>query len=239
MRTEGNELEQTFPRERGFIAWIADHDEKRLFLVGYVGLTLLLTIGISLFWLIFLVSIHFFFEVVKKYCDGAKDTSRILTWSAWDIKFDLALVTMALVLVVFTEISFGVAGVAGLSRFSGVMARFSGASRGVLPIKDLILAFRIICTRKLDRRNVMQRKLRWSKMQQEAGRDAIKKADCLRLSSHRYPWQMPWSLTSKIVVGVIVFNLGLVAVVMIFGETPFSEWGPAILNELHPWPKRY
>lgn len=221
---------------KGFLEWIVEHDEKRLFVLGYVGLTLLLTIGISLFWLIFLVSVHFFFEVVKKYYDGAGEPSRILAWAVWDIKFDIALITMALVLVVYTEISFGIAGVAGLGRFTGVMARFSGATRGVLPIKDLILAFRIICTRKMDRRDFLRRKLLWSKQQEEAGIKAIKKIERMRLSAHRYPWQTKWVLTSKLVMGVIIINFLAILFAITFGETPAAEWGAAILRELHPWP---
>lgn len=222
---------------KGFLEWIVDHDEKRLFVLGYVGLTLLLTIGISLFWLIFLVSIHFFFELLKKHYDGAGSPSRIIAWAAWDIKFDIALITMALVLLVYTEISFGIAGIAGLGRFTGVMARFSGATRGVLPIKDLILAFRIVCTRQMDRRDFLQRKLQWSKQQEKEGIKAVKQVERMRLSAHRYPWQMKWPLTSKLVIGVAVFNLLAILFAISFGETPAAEWGAAILRELHPWPR--
>lgn len=221
---------------KGFLEWIVEHDEKRLFVLGYVGLTLLLTIGISLFWLIFLVLVHFGFEVIKKYYDGAVEPVRIIAWAAWDTKFDFALITMALVLVVYTEISFGIAGIAGLGRFTGVMARFSGASRGILPIKDLILAFRIVCTRKMDRRDFLQRKLRWSKEQEKAGIKAMKKVERMRLAAHRYPWQMKWALTSKLVMGVIVINLLAILFAITFGDTPVEEWAPEILRELHPWP---
>ncbi len=221
----------------GFMAWIVEHDEKRLFVLGYVGLTLLLTIGISLFWLIFLVLVHFSFEMIKKYYDGAGETCRIIAWAIWDTKFDFALITMALVLVTFTEISFGIAGIAGLSRFSGVMARFSGASRGILPIKDLILAFRIVCTRQMDRRDFLQRKLQWNKQQEQEGIEALKKIERLRLSAHRYPWQMKWSLASKLVMGVIGFNVLAVFFAITFGETPAAEWWPEIRREFHPWPQ--
>lgn len=224
-------------RIAGFLEWIVDHDDKRLFVMGYVGLTLLLTIGISLFWLIFLVSVHFVFEVLKKYHDGAREMSRILAWAAWDIKFDIALVSMALVLLAFTEISFGIAGIAGLGRFSAVMTRFSGATRGILPVKDLILAFRIVCTRQMDRRDFLQRKLVWSKEREEAGIKAMRQAERMRLAAHRYPWQTKWPLSGKLIVGVTVVNLLAVLFAICFGETPASEWGGAVLREFHPWPR--
>lgn len=225
------------PRHR-ILRWMVDHDDKRLFLFGYVGLTLFLTIGISLFWLCLLVSIHFTFECLKKYYDGAGSFRRIVSWSAWDTKFDLALVSMALVLLVVTEVSFGFAGVAGFSRFSAVAARFSGASRGLLPIKDLILAFRIICTRKLDRRDFLQRQLLWTKKAQISGRIAARQAEIQRLRANKYPWQESWSWSTRLVLGIIVVNMLVIPTVILMGETPLSELLQSVGKEMHPWPYR-
>ena len=227
----------TLSAKSPFLRWIIDHDDKRAFLVGYVGLTILLTIGISLFWLFFLVGVHFCFECLKKIDDGAVGLRRILAFALWDIKFDVALLSMALILLVFTEVSFGLAGIAGFSRFSQVLSRFSGASRSFLPLKDLILAFRIVCTRKLDRREFLQRKLKWVKAEKEADQEALRRAERQRIATYRYPWQASWTLTAKFVVGITVVNIVLIAIALFIAPDAWADLKPALAKEFHPWPR--
>lgn len=223
--------------ENPVLRWIIDHDDKRAFLIGYVGLTILLTIGISLFWLFFLVGVHLCFECLKKIDDGAVGPKRILAFAVWDIKFDVALLTMALVLLVVTEVRFGLAGIAGFARFSSVLSRFSGASRSFLPMKDLILAFRIVCTRKMDRRDFLQRKLLWLKAEKAADQAAIKEAERKRIATYQYPWQAPWRLTSKIALGIILFNFLAILVALLIAPDAWGDLLPALKKEFHPWPR--
>ncbi|MCH8474892.1 MAG: hypothetical protein LAT55_06660 [Opitutales bacterium] len=218
------------------LRWIIDHDDKRAFLIGYVGLTILLTIGISLFWLFFLVGVHLCFECLKKIEDGALGWKRVLAFALWDIKFDVALLSMAMVLLVVTEIRFGLAGIAGFARFNSVLSRFSGASRSFLPVKDLVLAFRIVCTRKMDRRDFLQRKLRWLKAEKKADQAALRAADRERIAAYRYPWQAPWDLTAKIVLGIILVNLLVVIIALGIAPDPWGDLIPALKKEFHPWP---
>lgn len=222
--------------ENPVVRWIIDHDDKRLFLIGYVGLTIFLTIGISLFWLFFLVAVHLCFECLKKIDDGVFAPRRILAFALWDIKFDIVLLTMALVLLVVTEVRFGIAGVAGLARFSAVLGRFSGASRTFVPIKDLVLAFRIVCTRKMDRRDSLQRKLIWLKAEKLADQAAVREAEKQRIQTYRFPWQAPWRYTSKIALGIIIMNICIIIGALIVAPDPWADLVPVLKKEFHPFP---
>ncbi|MCC5839234.1 MAG: hypothetical protein JJT96_03840 [Opitutales bacterium] len=222
--------------QNAVVRWIIDHDDKRSFLIGYVGLTIFLTIGISLFWLFFLVGVHLCFECLKKNDDGVFEPRRVLAFALWDIKFDVVLLTMALVLLVVTEVRFGIAGIAGLARFSAVLSRFSGASRSFVPIKDLVLAFRIVCTRKMDRRDSLQRKLLWLKAEKLADQAAIREAERRRIQTYRFPWQAPWRYTSKIALGIIVLNISIITGALVMAPDPWTDLLPVLKKEFHPWP---
>ncbi|MCC5788004.1 MAG: hypothetical protein JJT75_00070 [Opitutales bacterium] len=244
MNNDQEKKEEVSPRVRPsswgdrnvLLRWVIDHDDKRAFLIGYVGLTILLTIGISLFWLFFLVGIHLCFECLKKIEDGALGWRRVLAFALWDIKFDVALLSMAMVLLVVTEIRFGLAGIAGFARFSTILSRFSGASRSFLPLKDLVLAFRIVCTRKMDRREFLQRKLLWVKAEKEADQAALKAAERERIATYRYPWNARWTVTTKIVLGIIVVNLLVILGALSIAPDPWTDLVPALKTEFHPWP---
>ena len=216
------------------LRWIIEHDEKRLFLVGDVGLSLLLTIGISLFWLLFLVGVHFLFEMLKDWHYGARDPRRLLAWAAWDIKFDIALVTVAIFLAALTEAQFGIAGIGGLSRIS---ATFSKVTRGFIPIKDIVLGLRIVCTRKLDRRDILQRRLTLIKDQKRANIEEVHRVETQRLQNYRYPWDMKWNLTNKIILGVMVVNVCLTIGVIFLNQNPPLAMLEGLIRQLHPWPR--
>jgi hypothetical protein len=46
--------------------WIAEHDEKLLFVLLYIGISLVLSITVSLFWLLFAVLLHLALEIIRQ-----------------------------------------------------------------------------------------------------------------------------------------------------------------------------
>ncbi len=179
--------------------WMVHHDDSRLFLVGFVVLSIVLTLWISLSWLFVMVGLHFVLECVKKHYDGAGRPLRIMAWVVWDIKLDLLLVVIALVLALYTSVTLGVAGIGGATRLSvfgfrlGRLTRLSQSLRGLrmllpLPMKDVVLASRIACVRKLDRREILKRR---ATVYIPGPRD---RARARRIASVRYPWHGRWTM---------------------------------------------
>ncbi len=215
--------------------WIIEHDDSRAFLVGYVALSIILTLWIGLFWLIALVALHFAFETVKKHHDGARGASRLAAWAAWDIKFDLLLITIALVLLVFTSVSFGVAGLAGLGQISLFGVRLGGLASGLrallpLPLKDLFLATRILCVRKLDRLQILNRR-RQTKCDSGPARSRA-----TSIASAGHPWHTPWTFADKLALLLILVNLGTIGLGIALAEQAPGEILARVAEQLHPWP---
>lgn len=117
----------------GFRRWVVEHDEKLLFTVLYIGLAVVLSVWISLFWLLAVVSVHLVLELVRQ--SHRFSGARAVTLQAlWELKLDVALVLMALVLALYMEMILGVAGLQGAARMgtaSRVLARFSGWERTI------------------------------------------------------------------------------------------------------------
>ncbi len=95
--------------------WVADHDNKKAFIFLYISISLVLSIAISLFWLLFAVLIHLAFELISQ---SRKQESfmSILTESLWETKLDFALVMFAWWLAVYLDFIFGVAGIGVAAR---------------------------------------------------------------------------------------------------------------------------
>ncbi|ASB49980.1 hypothetical protein [Alkalitalea saponilacus] len=111
---------------QSLINWVSQHDNKRLFIVLYIGLSLVLSITISLFWLLFAVLIHFMFELIRQN-QIYKKPKHIFLESLWETKLDFALVVFALWLAIYLDFIFGIAGVGALARVGVQSASHSGS----------------------------------------------------------------------------------------------------------------
>jgi hypothetical protein len=110
-------------------AWILQHDESWLFTISYVGLAVVLSIWISLFWLVAVVGVHFILEWIRQshFAERSRD---VLRRSLWELKLDGALILFAFALTAYLEVILGMAGLAGASRMGlQAGARFAGWSR--------------------------------------------------------------------------------------------------------------
>ena len=113
--------------------WIVQHDDSWLFIVPYIGLAVVLSITISLFWLVALVAAHFVLEWVRQIYEARSTGDRpgfrgLLRRVLWELKLDLALIAFALVLTVYMEMALGVVGLGAVGR-SGAMATARAGSR--------------------------------------------------------------------------------------------------------------
>jgi hypothetical protein len=108
-------------------SWIVNHDNSRLFVVLYIGLAVVLSIWIGLFWLVVVVGAHFVLEWIRQahLRDGFIP---ILFETLWELKLDIALVLFALALSLYLDLIFGVVGIGSAARL-GAAAR-AGARSG-------------------------------------------------------------------------------------------------------------
>ncbi len=222
--------------------WMVYHDDSRLFLVGFVVLSIVLTLWISLFWLIVMVGLHFALECVKKHYDGAGRPLRIVAWALWDTKLDLLLVVIALVLALYTSVTLGVAGAGGATRLSvfgfrlSRLTRVGHSLRGLrglrlllpLPMKDVVLASRIACVRKLDRREILKRRA------EVYIRGPHDRARARRIASVRYPWHGRWTVADKLALVFFVLNLGALVVGVFIAQEPAGEVLANLAAHLRP-----
>lgn len=115
--------------------WIIEHDDRWLWTILYIGAAVILSIWISLFWLVVVVGVHAVIEWFRqRYFD--RRVVGIVARVAWELKLDLALVLFALVVAVYTEVILGAAGLGGAARVGAQAAARGGAwakgIRGVL-----------------------------------------------------------------------------------------------------------
>lgn len=108
--------------------WVVEHDDRRLFIALYIGLAVVLSIWISLFWLLVIVGVHLLFELVRQAYLQRRPLA-LVGHALWEIKLDVALVLLALVLALYMELVLGVLGLNGAARMGGAVAR--AGARGV------------------------------------------------------------------------------------------------------------
>ncbi len=224
-----DEIASADAASRSLYRWVIEHDDRRLFLVGYIVLSIVLSIAISLFWLLVLIAIHLLLELVKKRHDGAGSLRRTLAWALWDVKFDLALLVMAFMLLVYTSISVGILGIGGASLGASRSLHGLVAAMPISP-RDFILAARIIGLRQLDRREILRRR----RQRRTTGPSDAARAS--RIAAVRYPWQATWSFAEKLALLFVLVNVSAIALGFYVAEETPRQVLAAMLQQLHPWP---
>lgn len=119
--------------------WIINHDDSKLFIFLYISLAVVLSIVISLFWLIVVVLVHFIFECIKQ-SEFKSGLAGVLFRSSWELILDFGLIFFAFVIAIYMDIVLGAAGIGAGARASVQAAsrtgtRFAGwqrAIRGIL-----------------------------------------------------------------------------------------------------------
>lgn len=125
--------------------WVIDHDDSNVFVILYISLAVVLSIVISLFWLVVVVLIHFIFELVKQN-ELKTGLKGIIIRSSWELLLDFGLILFAFVIAIYMDVILGAAGIgagarAGVQSASKVGARFVGWQRAIrgflLSVDDL------------------------------------------------------------------------------------------------------
>jgi hypothetical protein len=103
--------------------WILTHDDQRLFTWLYIGLALVLSITLGLFWLVAVVAVHGGLEMFRqRYIDPR--WPGVIARTLWELKLDLSLIIFAFVVTLYIDVIFGFAGVgAGVRTLAKAGAR--------------------------------------------------------------------------------------------------------------------
>ena len=198
-------------------AWFRDHDERASFTVIYITLALVLSMTISMFWLVAVVALHGVLEFWSLGKQGIHDQR--LARTLWHVKLDIVLVLAALWIGLYIDLLFGVAGLSAVAR-TGAQAgariiAWQRAVRGVLlTVDEAALAAKAALGRKA---------------KGDGGSRRVQEAP-LR------PWQQRWSLGDRLTIGSAVALLGLILLSPVLTDYSLLEALAIIAEDLHPWP---
>lgn len=142
--------------------WIIEHDDKWLFIVSYIALAVILSVVISLFWLIVVVGVHFVLELMRqRYLAELRAEAPgpllLLLRALWELKLDIGLIIFALALALYMEVVLGVVGLGAAARGTAmagtrVATRFGVIQQALraflLSVDDLAQVARVIAQRR-------------------------------------------------------------------------------------------
>lgn len=199
--------------------WILEHDESWLFVGIYITLAVVLSIWISLFWLVVVVAGHFALEWIRhRHIDPW--WPGVLVRALWEVKLDIGLVLFALVIGVYMEFILGIAGLSSAAR-AGLQsgARFAGwqrAIRGVLlSIDDAAQLGRAVVR---GEKNVDDSETSESTISRWGG------------------WTARWSLGDRLSISLSIISITLILLAPLLADQTFAQTWSIILEELHPYP---
>jgi hypothetical protein len=115
--------------------FITHHDERWLFVVIYITLAVVLSIVLSLFWLVAVAVLHFGLEYLRQgqYRQGVAE---VVSHAVWEIKLDIALVVLALAMSLYMNVVLGILGLQSAARAAAAtrVVRFAAWERNIRAI---------------------------------------------------------------------------------------------------------
>ncbi|MFU8806503.1 MAG: hypothetical protein ACNA8W_22015 [Bradymonadaceae bacterium] len=216
--------------------WILNHDNSWAFIISYITLAVVLSIWISLFWLIAVVAVHGFFEWV---CQREIDDEPLGVFAriAWELKLDVGLIAFALALGVYMEVVLGLVGLSAAGRAgvqsAGRFAVWQNALRGtLLSVDDAAQVVRMVAAKGneegADDMDVM------------SGPEVA--VDDVTLKGPEWSkwggWPQRWDKWVWLQLGFGVVCIGLILAGPSLTDHSFAEVVAIMAEELHPWPEK-
>lgn len=241
-----------------FRTWIIEHDDSWIFITLYIGLAVVLSISISLFWLVVVVAAHFILEWLRQ---RHIREAGVLPEVLWELKLDIALVLFALTLTLYLDVVFGILGLQAAGRV-GAVARVGVRSGGhfaawertlrglLLSIDDMLKIARVVITRRDTIRSAVvtvigsrmgaQVEVRASEVQVEletrVGEPAARTPDAEKAMGPWGSWAGPWSRGDWIALGLAVACLTLIALAPWLTDHDYASAFAIMAKELRPFP---
>ncbi len=227
---------------RKAIDWITLHDSKRLFIVLYIGLSLVLSVAISLFWLLFAVLIHLVFELIAQ-SRRKEGFGNVLLESLWETKLDFALLMFALWLAVYLDFIFGVAGIGAMARGGAHAASRAtqvgaGVARTGARFATLTRVIRGILLSVDDVANALR--AYFVSRKTKKGTKTGSQNESVTIENEAYPtktsWSSKWGKIDIIGVAILVVFTLLIALAPLLIAVSWDELLQVIKWELRPLP---
>ncbi len=196
--------------------WLLDHDNRATFTILYITLALVLSMAISMFWLVAVVATHGIIEFWSMGKEGIHDHR--LGRTLWHIKLDIMLVLAALWLGLYIDLLFGLAGLSAAARtgaqVSTRLIAWQRAIRGVLlSVDEAALAAKAA----LGRGHGEPGGPRWE--------------------PKPLPWRQSWGWGDHLTIGFAVLFAALILLSPLFTDHSLVEALLLLAEDLHPWPR--
>lgn len=198
--------------------WLLDHDHRTSFTVIYITLALVLSMAISMFWLVAVVAAHGIIEYWSLGKEGIREQR--LGRTLWHIKLDIMLVLAALWLGLYIDLIFGVAGLSAAARtgaqVSARLLAWQRAIRGVLlSVDEAALAAKAALSR---------------------GQPGQASSRRRRPTVPPPPWTQPWSWGDRLTLLAGLAFGTLILLAPWITEHSLPEALAILAGDLHPWP---
>jgi hypothetical protein len=224
----------------GFVRWVRNHDESWLFVAVYIGFAVVLSVMLSLFWLVAMVAIHFAFEVIRQSREYDR-WPKVLSMASWEVRLDVALVLLAFAVSLYMDAVMGIVGLQSAGRAAmATQAASRVGTRAVAwqrAVRAVVLGFDDVANAI---RAVFMRKKGGEPAAVEAVPSEPAAAEVARpapAGSARVPgWGQKWSgwdhLTMALGAGCVA---AMIAAPGFTGST-YGEAAQSLREELHPFP---
>ncbi len=233
---------------QGLRGWIINHDDSWLFLGLYIGLAVVLSIWISLFWLVAVVAVHFLFEWVRQ-THLTKHRRTAFLQVLWELKLDIGLVIFALVLSLYMEVVLGLVGLQGATRAgAAVQAGAKGGARfavweqilrGVLlTVDDVAQVARAVLSgrKKAQAKENGKTALTPTAVGEVASEIISSSAKAGEEESLWGDWLKPWGKGDWIAVVLLISCVGLLLAAPLLTDHTWHTIFLTLADELHPYP---
>jgi hypothetical protein len=211
---------------QGVGEWIREHDHRWLFVITYLGLAVVLSVFVSLFWLVFMALVHLLLEVIR-HLRADWPLRRVIAFSAWEVKLDFALVVLALGAVLYIDVVMGILGIQSAARAAAVTRAGARMASRVAAWERNIRAFLLTIDEmvRIGRAAAMM----WRR---KGGAPPV----AVEPPPDAYPWQLRWSTGDRIAIGLFGVCTLLILVAPLTTDLSMPEVFSALAQELRPFP---
>jgi len=211
----------------GVEEWIREHDHRWLFVITYLGLAVVLSVFVSLFWLVFMAGVHLLLEFIRHF-RADRPAPRVLALAAWDVKLDFALVMLALGAVLYIDVVMGVLGVQSAARAAAVTRAGARMAGRVAAWERNLRAFLLTIDEmvRIGRAATMF----WSR---RGGAPPPAPAH----GGNTAPWRHRWSTGDRIAIGLLAVCTLMILVAPLATSYSMPEVFEVLAAELRPFPR--
>lgn len=234
--------------------FIAHHDDRWLFVGAYIGLAVVLSIALSLFWLVAVAGLHFGIECLRQ-AQLRTGRTEVVSHALWEVKLDIALVLLALAMALYMELVLGVLGLQSAARATAATKAGMRATR-IAAWERNIRAFVLMADDVAVGATRLLRGARASVTGRggapAAGESAVAAVavDIQPVAAEPAPaaaaavvaaprgWRERWSFGDRLTVALLV---GCALLIVLAPVLTDHDWGGAtvaLLEQLHPFPPR-